>query len=260
MDKKFFALLAGALLLFGGIAFFASSGAGASVLWQISKEGTWLLPIVTVAALIDSVNPCAFSILLLTVAFLLSLGAVRSRVLAIGGFYILGLFMVYMLIGLGILQALHLFDTPHFMAKVGAGLLLVLGTIQLLNEFFPRFPIKIRIPQAAHAKMAKLMEQASLPAAFGLGALVGLCEFPCTGGPYLMILGLLHDQGAYLRGLGYLVYYNLLFILPLAVILFLASNKGLIEKVRQWKRDETKHMRLWGGIAMIAFGLLMLLF
>ena len=46
------------------------------------------------------------------------------------------------------------------------------------------------------------MHQATLPAAFALGVVVGLCEFPCTGGPYLMILGLLHDRGTYTSGLG----------------------------------------------------------
>jgi len=228
---------------------------GTAALWNLSNEGQWLLPLVGVAALIDSVNPCAFSILLLTIAFLLSIGKVRTSILQIGGFYILGIFAVYMLIGLGILQALHLFNTPHFMAKVGASFLLVLGAINLINEFFPSFPVKIRIPEVAHRKIAELMEKASLGTAFFLGALVALCEFPCTGGPYLMVLGLLHDQQTYMAGLGYLVLYNLIFILPLVVILLIASNGALLEKVRAWKKAENKNMRLWGGIAMILLGL-----
>ena len=209
-----------------------------------------------IAALIDSINPCAFGILLLTIAFLLSIGKIRSGILKIGGVYILGLFTVYILIGLGILQAFHIFNTPHFMAKVGAALLVALGGINLINEFFPSFPIQIRIPQAAHHKMAELMNKASLPTAFLLGALVGLCEFPCTGGPYLMVLGLLHDQGTYLTGVGYLLFYNLIFILPLVVILFIASDNALLEKVQAWKKAETRHMRMWGGVAMVVLGII----
>jgi cytochrome c biogenesis protein CcdA len=260
MQKKFLALLVLGVVLFGGIALLKSGNIGASVVWSISDEGKWLLPLVSIAALIDSVNPCAFSILLLTIAFLLSLGKTRLGVLKVGGFYIAGLFTVYILIGLGILEALRLFNTPHFMAKVGATILLLLGAINIINEFFPGFPIKPRIPRAAHAKMAVLMERASLPAAFFLGALVGLCEFPCTGGPYLMILGLLHDQNSYAAGLGYLLLYNLIFVLPLVVILLLASNPALIEKVKAWKSAETKSMRLWSGIAMILLGALMFAF
>ena len=259
MNKKLAILIAVSVLLFGAVIFFKVGNIGTTALWNLSGEGKWLLPLVGIAALIDSINPCAFGILLLTIAFLLSIGKIRSGILKIGGVYILGLFTVYILIGLGIFQALHIFSTPHFMAKVGAVLLVALGGINLINEFFPSFPIKIRIPQAAHHKMAELMNKASLPTAFLLGTLVGLCEFPCTGGPYLMVLGLLHDQGTYLTGVGYLLLYNLIFILPLVVILFIASNNALLEKVQAWKKAETRHMRMWGGVAMVVLGLLIFL-
>ncbi len=256
--KIFWLILIVAVII--GIALFFGSMKSAGVLGQISNGGKLLFPLIVAAALVDSINPCAFSILLLTIAFLFSIGKMRSGILKIGGIYILGIFIVYILIGLGIIQTLHLFNTPHFMAKVGAILLIALGGINLINEFFPAFPVKLRIPQIAHHKMAELMEKASLPTAFLLGALVGLCEFPCTGGPYLMVLGLLHDHGTYLAGLGYLTLYNLIFILPLVAILLIASDKILIEKVQAWKKSETNRMRLWGGVAAIILGVIILLF
>lgn len=233
---------------------------GATALWNLSNEGKWLLPLIGTAAVLDSINPCSFSVLLLTIAFLFSISAHRSRILSIGSFYIFGIFTVYMLIGLGILQTLHIFNTPHFMAKVGATLLIVLGSVNLIGEFFPAFPIKLRIPEAAHRKMAVLMEKASAPTAFALGGLTGLCEFPCTGGPYLMALGLLHDKATYINGLGYLLLYNLIFILPLAIILALASDSSLLSKVWEWQKRESRPMRFWGGIAMILLGAMILLF
>lgn len=260
MSKKFLILVSVGILLLASVWFFKFGNFGTTALWNLSDGGKWLLPLVGIAALIDSINPCAFSILLLTIAFLLSIGKMRSSILKIGSFYVLGIFAVYILIGLGILQALHLFNTPHFMAKVGASLLIALGAINLISEFFPSFPIKIRIPRGAHQKMAELMEKASLPTAFVLGALVGLCEFPCTGGPYLMVLGLLHDQGTYFSGLGYLLLYNLIFILPLIIILLIASDSALLEKVKEWKKSENKNMRVWGGIATIILGVLIFLF
>lgn len=233
---------------------------GTTALWKLSNEGSWLLPLIGTAAVLDSINPCSFSVLLLTIAFLFSIGSFRSRIIRIGGFYIFGIFTVYMLIGLGILQTLHIFNTPHFMAKLGAALLVVLGLINLINEFFPAFPVKLRIPEAAHRKMAVLMEKASAPTAFALGGLTGLCEFPCTGGPYLMALGLLHDKATYINGLGYLLLYNLIFVLPLVIILAIASDSSLLAKVSNWQKQKNGLVRFWGGIAMILLGASIFLF
>lgn len=257
MSRKFFIWLLFAVVILTAVFFFRAGGAGKDVIWQWSRNGTYLPPLVGISALVDSVNPCAFSILLLTIAFLFSLGKSRSGIITIGAFYITGIYVAYMGIGLGILQALHFFNTPHFMGKVGAILLIGFGAINIINDIFPAFPIKLKIPNAAHGAMARLMEKASLPTAFLLGTLVGLCEFPCTGGPYLLVLGLLHDQATWLTGLGYLLVYNIIFVLPLIVILALASDHGLLAKVEAWKKDENKNMRLWGGIAAVALGVLM---
>lgn len=254
MTRKLAILVSASLLLVGLVLFMKAGNVGTQTLWDLSGGGTWLLPLVAVAALIDSINPCAFSILLLTIAFLLSVGKLRSSVLAIGAAYILGIFLVYLLIGLGLLQTLHIFHTPHFMAKVGASLLIVLGLINITNEVFPSFPVKLRIPHAAHARMAVLMERASVPTALVLGGLVGICEFPCTGGPYLMVIGLLHDHVTYYTGVGYLLMYNLLFILPLALILMIASDQSLLTKVQLWQQGNRKAMRWGGGVAMVGLG------
>jgi cytochrome c-type biogenesis protein len=254
MNRKLSLLIGAGVLLVASVMFFKAGNIGTGALWDWSNQGAWLLPLVVASALIDSINPCAFSILILTIAFLFSIGKFRSSVLEIGIAYILGIFLVYSLIGLGILQTLHIFNTPHFMAKIGATLLVALGLINITNHFVPAFPIKLRIPHGAHHRMAELMEKGSLPSAFVLGGLVGVCEFPCTGGPYLMVLGLLHDQTTRSAGLGYLFLYNLIFILPLVIILFIAGDKTLVERLQDWKKRESGTMRLGGGLAMVALG------
>jgi cytochrome c biogenesis protein CcdA len=89
-----------------------------------------------------------------------------------------------------------------------------------------------------------------------LGGLVGICEFPCSGGPYLMVLGLLNDQATFYTGVGYLFLYNAIFVLPLAIILVFASDVALLGKVQQWQQHRRRAMRLGGGAAMVALGLL----
>jgi cytochrome c biogenesis protein CcdA len=218
-----------------------------------------LLPLIGIAAVVDSVNLCALSVLLLTVAFLSSAGALRLKIISTGGFYIFGIFLVYTLIGLGILRGLNFFGTPHFMAKIGALILILFGLIALANRFIPSFPIKLKIPESTHYKMARLIERGSVPAAFVLGCLVGLSEFPCTGGPYLAALALLHDRATQWRGFAYLILYNLIFILPLVVILLIASEKELLDKLQTWKKEKTGLLKLWSGLAMIVLGVIILL-
>ena len=211
-----------------------------------------------IAAILDSVHPCSFSILLITIAFLFGLQIARKKIIQIGGTYIAGIFAAYFLIGLGILKVLHIFNTPHFMGKLGATLLIVFGALNLFNRFFPNFPIKLKMPTVSHKWMGKLVEKASLPAAFGLGLLVGLCQFPCMGGPYLMVIGLLRDQVTYLTGFSYLFLYNLILIAPLATVLWITSDKQVVDKMQEWKRTRIQSVRLWAGIAMILIGILVL--
>lgn len=217
-----------------------------------------LLPLIFSAALVDSINPCAISILIITIAFLISLGRVRSHILAVGGSYIAGIFLVYILIGLGILKALSVFNVPHFMSRLGAIVMIGFGIVEILNHYFPNFPIKLAIPQSAHTRIAKRIEAASIPTAFVMGVLVGMYEFPCTGGPYLMVLGLLHDNQTFWTGLAYLIFYNLIFVLPLGIILFIAGDHALISKVERWKK-ESKWTKLFMGVLMIVLGLVILI-
>jgi len=254
--KKTLTLLTVIAIAIVGVVILKNSQATATFLWSISNQGVWLLPLVLVSALLDSVHPCSFSILLITIAFLFGMQMTRRKILEVGGVYIAGIFSAYFLIGLGILQVLHLFNTPHFMGKLGATLLIVFGVINILNEFFPEFPIKLRIPAAAHTAMGRLMEKASLPAAFGLGALVGICQFPCMGGPYLMVIGLLRDHVTYVTGFGYLVLYNLILTVPLIAVLWIAADKTIVDKVQEWKKSNMKGFKVWVGLAMISIGIL----
>ncbi len=246
----------GAFIL--GVIVLKFSPATSSLVWNMSNGGAWLLPLVLISSLLDSVHPCSFSILLITIAFLFGLQLKREKILQIGGVYIAGIFASYLLIGLGILKVLHIFSVPHFMGKLGASLLILFGIVNLLNRFFPNMPIKLALPSFTKRPMARLLEQASLAAAFGLGALVGICQFPCMGGPYLMVIGLLHDQVTYIAGFWYLFLYNVILIVPLALVLWFSADKTVVDKMQGWKRDNLARVRLIAGIAMIIIGALIL--
>ncbi|MEK7114434.1 MAG: cytochrome c biogenesis protein CcdA [Patescibacteria group bacterium] len=248
--------IVGAFIL--GIIILKFSPATLTLIWNMSNGGAWLLPLVLVSSLLDSVHPCSFSILLITIAFLFGLQLTREKILKIGGMYIFGIFASYLLIGLGILKVLHLFNTPHFMGKLGATLLILFGIINLMNRFFPNVPIKLALPSVAHHSMARLMERTSMVAAFLLGALVGICQFPCMGGPYLMVIGLLRDQVTYIAGFWYLFLYNAILIVPLVLVLWFSADKIVVDKMQEWKRNNLARVRLVAGIVMVLLGALIL--
>lgn len=255
MKKRNLILLSAiGIILAAAIAFFRWTPGGAVFLTD-TDGARWLLPLVLAAALADSINPCAFSVLLLTIGFLFSLGKDRRQIIRFGLFYVGGILIAYLAIGLGILQTLYIFNTPHFMAKVGAGIMIIFGLISLVNGYWPSFPIKLKIPGAAHRPIAVLMEKGSAPAVWLLGALVGLVEFPCTGGPYLLVLGLLHDHSTFWSGFGYLVFYNLIFVAPLILILFIGGNQVVLAKFQAWKKEKSRHFHLGGSLAIIILGI-----
>jgi len=244
-----------ALLLFGAKAAWNDYFAGV----MISPESGLFFPLVTVSSLVDSVNPCAFSVLLLTVAFLFSLQKSRKFILLAGGAYVLGIFATYLLIGFGLLQALTLFGIPNFVTTIGASLVIFFGVSELIGHFYPAFPIRFALPKSAHPKIARFIEKGSFPSAFLLGGFVALFEFPCTGGPYLMILGLLHDSATQARGIWYLLWYNFVFVLPLLVALVIASNPALLRRVEEWKKRNTGEMKLFSGLALVLLGVVILI-
>jgi cytochrome c-type biogenesis protein len=227
--------------------------------YLVANSHSFFLPVIVISALIDSINPCAISVLFLTITFLFSLGKDRRFVLMSGGVYILAIAVVYTLIGLGALKVLTLFNVPNIMAKVGASILLIYSLIGLINEFFPSFPIKLKMPDSTHATLAKVINKGSIPAFLLLGALVALFEFPCTGGPYLFVLSLLHDYENFWKGFMYLIIYNIVFVSPLVFILAFATNKVMIEKIDRLRRLETKKARVVLLLVLILFGFIIFL-
>ena len=217
-----------------------------------------LLPAVVVTGLLDSVNPCAFAVILLLLAFLFTIRKSRRQILGLGAIYVAVIFVVYFAIGLGIMGTVRLSEDPHFVARVGSYLLIGLGVINLIEYRFPQFPIKLHMPAIAHEKVNKLLKVATVPATIGIGFIVGLCTFPCSGGIYVSIITLLNAKTTLAWGLAYLTLYNFLYVLPLVVILFAAGNRVTAKTWAAWERDHALSLRLWFGLIMIGLGIVML--
>lgn len=218
-----------------------------------------LLPAVVVTGMLDSVNPCAFAVILLLLAFLFTLRKARSQILKLGFVYIAMIFLVYFAIGLGLLGTVRLSDDPHFVARLGSWILIGLGAINLIEYFVPEFPIKLHMPAFAGARAHALIGKATLPATIGAGVLVGLCTFPCSGGIYVSVITLLNAKTTMAWGVSYLALYNVMFVLPLIVILLATGNRVTAKAWAGWERQHALDVRLWYGLAMVTLGVVMLL-
>ena len=218
-----------------------------------TQNETLLLPAVLLTGLVDGINPCALAILLFFVSFLFTIRKTRLSVVRMGMVYIGAVYLVYFLIGLGLLQASTLFK-GHWLGQAGAVLLIILGLTNLLGAIFPKFPIRLEVPESSKESLQKWMYRATLPTTLVLGILVGLHTFPCSGGPYVAVLGLLGSQTSFWEGVGYLVLYNLMFVLPLVIVLVLSLDPVLGGKIQAWERDSSRTMRAVTGSLMALMG------
>ncbi|MGB9777360.1 MAG: DUF1573 domain-containing protein [Anaerolineae bacterium] len=217
-----------------------------------------LLPLVLTTGFLDGLNPCAFAVLLFFIAFLFTIRRTASSIWAMGLVYIVAIYLAYFLIGLGLMQAILFAGEHHLMARIGSWLVIALGLINVKDYFFPQLPIHLRIPTIAHGTIQDWLKRATFPAAAVGGVLVGLCTFPCSGGIYVAIVGLLSARTTYWQGVGYLGLYNLMFVLPLLLILAGVSNRRVLHRVRLLEQSSRRGVRLATGLGMIGIGAVIL--
>jgi len=225
-----------------------------------------VLLLVVVSGFLDGINPCAFAVLLFFIAVLFAVGITaspketRRRVLMTGSVYIVAIFLSYLLIGLVFIKMIALTPFPHLVAKAGALLMIFLGFINVKDYLWPGRGFSLGIPESQWETIGRWMHKFTLPAAFVVGLMVGLFEFPCTGGIYVAILGLLALRTRFLEGLVYLILYNLAFVLPLIGVLAFAHNKRVMHfSLVRWKRRGHKALKLLYGLVMVTLGIFLLL-
>ncbi|HLC61347.1 MAG TPA: hypothetical protein VJJ52_08040 [Candidatus Nanoarchaeia archaeon] len=214
---------------------------------------------VIVTALIDSINPCAIGVLILLISMLVVYKS-KSDLLKYGLLYIFFVFITYFLAGLGILYFLTVI--PLYLSEyisIAVGLLVVAaGLIEIKDFFWYGRGITLSIPGDKAKKIHKMARKFTLPAMIALGVFVAGVELPCTGGPYLAILVFL-SQNFNFNALMLLVFYNIIFVMPLIVILFMVYFGLKVQRLKRWKQNNRTYMRFATGIILIFLGWLLIL-
>jgi cytochrome c biogenesis protein CcdA len=224
------------------------------------------LPTVLVAGAVDGINPCAFTVLLLFVTALLTTlkadeensGLIRARMIGMGSIYIGAVFLTYLALGVGLLKVADIFTRQHLPARIGALVAIFLGLWMVKDFFLPNWGWKLQAPGKIGEIAHKSAQKATVPALIVGGFLIGLCTVPCSGAVYLGVLSLIALQPTAMLGYGYLLLYNIVFILPLVVILILAASKPTLNRVAHWNLHHKEWVRLALGLGVVIMGLIIL--
>lgn len=210
---------------------------------------------VTIAALADSVNPCAFSVIIFLMLSLLAIGN-KKRALKVGLVYIATVYTVYLLAGFGLLAVLQQFASiSKYIMYTAASLAILAGLVNIKDFFWYGRGFTLAIPEDKKPLMEKYIKYGSAPAAIVLGFIVALFELPCTGGFYLAILALLAKQTTFWSGFGYLAFYNVIFVLPLVIILAVVYRGVSPQKLEELRTAKRKWLRLVMGLVLVVLGL-----
>ena len=216
------------------------------------------LPILLVAAASDSINPCALSVLLFLLMYISTLGSGR-RLLKVGLAYILMVYITYLLAGIGIFTTVRTIGFANLFHTASAVILVLVGVLSLKDFFYYGKWLSLHIPKGTQDIISTFVKAATLPSAIILGFIVSLFELPCTGGVYLAVLAMLSKSATMLEGVAYLMLYNIIFVLPLLLLLLFVYYGSSAERFEEWRDRHKASIRLLEGLIFLSIGVLMLM-
>jgi cytochrome c biogenesis protein CcdA len=240
------------------------------------------------AGLIDGINPCAFTVIVFFISFLTLQGYRRKELIAIGICFIFSVFLTYLLIGLGIFNFLYQLKGFWFIARItniSIGIFSIILGLLAVYDFF-KFKktqttegLFLQLPQSVknrihyviglHYRKAQQLGPQGLKlqrhifklviTALFTGFLVSILEAICTGQTYLpTITFILKTTGLKLQASGYLLLYNLMFIVPLLIIFFFALLGATSEQFARFLKRRLLTIKLLMAVLFFALGVFLI--
>jgi hypothetical protein len=226
----------------------------------------WGLPILTVViAGLDAFNPCAFFVLL----FLLSLmvhARSRTRMMLVGGTFVLISGLIYFVFMAAWLNVFLLLGELRLVTIIAGIIAVGLAAINIKDYFwFQSGGPSLSIPESKKPGMYQRMRGlvaaksvwAMLAGTAILAVAVNSYELLCTAGlpmVYTRILTL-READTFVYYL-YLVLYNIIYVIPLLIIVLLFVMKFGSRKLGE---AEGRLLKLMSGMMMLGLGALMLI-
>ena len=218
------------------------------------------------AGLIDGINPCAIATMIFLVSFLATKKRSRKEILAVGLSFTASVFITYLLLGIGAFRIVTALDQYRLLSKgirwtaVGfAGIVGLLSFADALRYGRSRktSDITLQLPKAVKLRIHKVISgnlsgSQLVTGAIVTGFLVTLLEAVCTGQVYLPTIVLMtKQQGFRFTGWLYLVFYNILFVMPLLIVMVLAYFGMKWDRLAKATQKNLVAIKILFGVALI---------
>ncbi len=226
------------------------------------------------AGLLDGINPCAFATAIFLISYLLYLKKGRGFVLAVGICFCLGVFLAYLLMGVGLSFVMDFLNQFAFVKIALYALFALVGICLAVLHLRDALRYKksgkasdmemglnVQTHRKIHDKIhawGRISSALAFPAAIVLGVVVSSMEFVCTGQIYLPTLMTINAQGFNLVAFQWLLIYNLAFIFPLLVVTVMAYFGVGAQALSQWARTHVFATKIAMAVLFLLLAALML--
>lgn len=240
---------------------------GSQTIAERFRSMSWVT--VLLAGLVDGLNPCAFATLIFFVSYLTLAGRKGREVIFVGIAFSLGVFLAYLIVGLGFYKVLDLLgESLNVIAKGVYGLTAVLCiglAVLSIRDFFKARSgnlndMALSLPEPLRKRINAVIrkgrgQQAYVIGAFVTGLLISLLELACTGQVYLPTIIFVSSMPELRpRAIFYLVLYNMLFILPLVIVFILAYYGTTSKDLTAFLKKHLGAVKLGFGVLFLALG------
>ena len=220
----------------------------------------WSLPLLTVTlAALDAFNPCAFFVLLFLLSLLVHLKS-RARMALVGGLFVVTSGLLYFLFMAAWLNLFLLAGELRAVTIAAGVLALVIAVLNIKDFYRPQSGPSLSMDERAKGRLfqrtRELIRHSRWPALLGATVLLAVAansyELLCTAGFPMAYTRILTLRG--LEPFAYYVYlalYNLIYVVPLALITALFTWKLGSRKLGE---REGRLLKLASGTMMGALG------
>ncbi len=221
---------------------------------------------IVAAGLVDGVNPCAIATIIFLISFLAAKKRSRREILMVGLSFTTAVFFTYLLLGMGAFKAMGFLSKYRWISLAIRWSAVALAGIVGLYSFRDAFmyrksgksqDIKLQLPMAIKQRIHSVIRDNLTGSQLALGAavtgfLVTLLEAVCTGQVYLPTIVLMtKQQGTRITGWMYLVLYNVLFVMPLLLIMLLSYFGLTWDKLAKTSQKNLFIIKITFGIVLI---------